>query len=147
MNEDFRSNLIRTGFEIFWSAIEEVGVECLMALNNQEYVSGLQRLLVRVVGEGYKLEDKCLRNEIVILVNYLLSLPECIPLFLARQELENGKLEPAFLEVLFHYATTDEACFYELKNRQAAENKVQFGTNAEDLELKKLLWSGLLNAI
>jgi cilia- and flagella-associated protein 69 len=85
VSEDFRSNLIRTGFEIFWSAIEEVGVECLVALGSQEYVSGLQRLLVRVVKEGYKLEDKCLRNEIVILINYLLSLPECIPLFLARQ--------------------------------------------------------------
>lgn len=55
MSEDFRSSLIRTGFEIFWSAIEEVGVECLVALNSQEYVTGLQKLLVRVVDEGYKL--------------------------------------------------------------------------------------------
>lgn len=78
------------------------------------------------------MEDKCLRNEIIILVNYLLSLPECIPLFLTRRELENGKLEPAFLEILFHYATIDEANFYELKSRQA-DRKVQFGTNAEDL--------------
>ena len=54
--------MIRTGFEIFWSAVEEVGVECLIALNNQEYVTGLQKLLVKVVGQGYKLEDKCLRN-------------------------------------------------------------------------------------
>ena len=49
MGEDFRSGLIRTGFEIFWSAIEEVGVECLVALNNQEHVTGLQKLLVKVV--------------------------------------------------------------------------------------------------
>lgn len=49
INEDFRSGLIRTGFEIFWSAIEEVGVECLMALCSQEYVTGLQKLLIRVV--------------------------------------------------------------------------------------------------
>ena len=62
MSEDFRCSLIRTGFEIFWSAVEEVGVECLIALNNQEYVTGLQKLLVKVVGQGYKLEDKCLRN-------------------------------------------------------------------------------------
>ena len=69
-----------------------MGVECLVALGNQEYVTGLQKLLVRVVKEGYKLEDKCLRNEIIILVNYLLSLPECITLFLTRQELEGGKI-------------------------------------------------------
>ena len=61
-SDDFRSGLIRTGFEIFWSAIEEVGVECLVALSNQEYICGLQKLLVRVLQEGYKLEDKCLRN-------------------------------------------------------------------------------------
>lgn len=61
-NQDFRSGLIRTGFEIFWSAVEEVGVECLVALSSQEYVTGLKNLLVKVVKEGYKLEDKCLRN-------------------------------------------------------------------------------------
>lgn len=60
----------------------------------------------------------------------MLSIPEAIPLFLGRQELENGKLEPAFLEVLFQYATMDEASFYESKTRQAAGRKVQFDTNA-----------------
>ncbi len=62
VNEDFRSGLIRTGFEIFWSAIEDVGVDSLMALCSQEYITGLQKMLVKVVKEGYKLEDKCLRN-------------------------------------------------------------------------------------
>lgn len=84
IGQDFRSGLTRIGFEIFWSAIEGVGVECLTALSNQDYITGLQRLLVRVVNDGYKLDDKCLRNEIVILVNYLLTLPETIPLFLIR---------------------------------------------------------------
>lgn len=60
--EDFRSGIIRTGFEIFWSAIEGVGVWCLLALSNQAYITGLQNLLIRVIKEGYKLEDKCLRN-------------------------------------------------------------------------------------
>lgn len=91
LGDDFRSSYIRTGFEIFWSAIEGVGVECLAALNNQIYVTGLQKLLMRVIKDGYKLEDKCLRNEIVILINYLLSIPEMIPLFLTKLEVENGK--------------------------------------------------------
>jgi hypothetical protein len=62
LGNDFRSGYIRTGFEIFWSAIEGVGVECLVALNNQVYISGIHKLLMRVIKEGYKLEDKCLRN-------------------------------------------------------------------------------------
>jgi hypothetical protein len=40
----------------------------------------------------------------------------------------------------------DEAAFFESKTR-SADKKVQFGTNAEDLELKKLFWSGLLSSI
>lgn len=78
----FGSGLIRLGFEIIWSAIEGVGGSCLEGLARQEYADGLQSLLSTVVKEGYKLEDKCLRNEIVILVNYLLSLPQAVPLFL-----------------------------------------------------------------
>ena len=35
ISDDFRSGLIRTGFEIFWPAIEEVGVECLVAISTQ----------------------------------------------------------------------------------------------------------------
>ena len=83
---NYGSALIRLGFEIIWSAIEGVGGGCLEGLARQEYVDGLQGLLVTVVKEGYKLEDKCLRNEIVILVNYLLSLPEAVPLFLTTHE-------------------------------------------------------------
>lgn len=49
LNNDFRSSFIRTGFEIFWSAIEGVGVECLIALNNQNYITGLQKLLMKVI--------------------------------------------------------------------------------------------------
>lgn len=55
LGNDFRSGFIRTGFEIFWSAIEGVGVECLVALNNQAYISGIHKLLMRVIKEGYKL--------------------------------------------------------------------------------------------
>jgi hypothetical protein len=50
------------------------------------------------------------------------------------------------LEILFHYATIDEVKFGESKTR-AADKKVEFGTNAEDLEMKKLLWSGLLTCV
>ena len=58
----YGSGLIRLGFEILWSAIEGVGAECLTSLAKQEYVDGLHNLLMVVVKEGYKLDDKCLRN-------------------------------------------------------------------------------------
>lgn len=49
IDDDFRSGLIRTGFEIFWSAIEGIGVDCLIALAGQEYITGFQKLFVKVV--------------------------------------------------------------------------------------------------
>ena len=70
-----------------------------------------------------------MRNEIVILINYLLSIPETVPLFLSKREAENGKPEASLLEILFNYATVDEAAFYESKTR-SADRKVLFGTNA-----------------
>ena len=78
------------------------------------------------------MEDKCLRNEILILLNYLLSLPESINLFLARKEIEIGRKEPNFLEILFDYATIDEAKFYDNKPK-LGDRKTLFGTGSEDL--------------
>lgn len=67
----------------------------MAVLASQEYVTALRGMLIRVINEGYKLEDKCLRNELVILVNYLLALPEAVPLFLhkenSKEKEEKGK--------------------------------------------------------
>lgn len=54
--------MVKTGFEIFWSAIEGVGVETLGELASQEYIFMVKDLFIKVIREGYKLEDKCLRN-------------------------------------------------------------------------------------
>ena len=68
-----------------------MGTSCLEGLAVQAYVDGLQGLLGTVIKEGYKLEDKCLRNEIMILINYLLSLPQAVPLFLTPHEHPHNK--------------------------------------------------------
>jgi cilia- and flagella-associated protein 69 len=38
---------------------------------------------------GYKLEDKCLRNEVSILINYLMADPKALYYFNERQETQN----------------------------------------------------------
>lgn len=88
---DFRCDFVRVGFEIFWSAIEAVGIDALGELANQEYIFCLKDLFIKVIKQGYKLEDKCLRNEILILINYIISLPQTVELFLAKRETESGK--------------------------------------------------------
>ena len=51
-----------------------------------------------------------------------------------------------YLDILLFYATIDEMTFY---NEPIRTNNLRsfFGTNSEDLEFKKLIWSGILIAI
>lgn len=60
--DDFRNPIINVGLEIFWSSIEGVGVECLIGLLNEDYIFLLKDIFIKVIKEGYKLDDKCLRN-------------------------------------------------------------------------------------
>ena len=62
IEKDFRNPAIQIGFEIFWLTIEGVGVECLGSLVSQENIWAIHSLFVAVIKEGYKLDDKCLRN-------------------------------------------------------------------------------------
>jgi hypothetical protein len=89
---------------------------------------------------GYRLEDKCLRNEFLILVNYLSR--DAV----ALEHFHTKKNETTFMELLLFYSTIDEMTFY---SEPIKTNKLRayFGTNSEDLEFKKLIWSGVLMAI
>lgn len=46
---DFRCDLIKTSFEIFWSAIEGVGVETLVELANQDYIYSIKDMFIKVI--------------------------------------------------------------------------------------------------
>lgn len=82
----------------------------------------------------------------MILINYLLSLEGVVDLFLQSKPSESKNRNPNFMEMLFDYAITDESKFYENKPK-LGDRKTLFGTGSEDLEFKKLIWSGLLMAI
>ena len=97
---------------------------------------------------GYKLEDKCLRNELLILINYLMVDEKTLYFF---NEKSNGpgymqQNQATFIDILLVYATVDEITFY---NESTSNNNLRafYGTTSEDLEFKKLIWSGVLTAI
>ena len=95
---------------------------------------------------GYKLEDKCLRNELLILINYLMREESALYFFYEKQNIPNINSSATFLDLLIFYATIDEMTFY---NEPIRTNNLRsfFGTTSEDLEFKKLIWSGILTAI
>lgn len=95
---------------------------------------------------GYKLEDKCTRNELLILINYLMREESALYFFYEKQNIPNINSSATFLDLLIFYATIDEMTFY---NEPIRTNNLRsfFGTTSEDLEFKKLIWSGILTGI
>lgn len=70
----------------------------------QEVVLSLRRPFERVLKEGYKLDDKCLRNEICILINYVVTSMASHRFFLERET----PTDSTFLEAILFYSTNDE---------------------------------------
>jgi hypothetical protein len=102
----------------------------------------LRRPFERVLKEGYKLDDKCLRNEICILTNYVVTSMASHKFFLERETPSDS----TFLEAIIGYATHDE-----LNNKvnfvgdgSSKSIKPLFTTRDEDVEFKKLLWTCIL---
>ena len=83
-----------------------------------------------VLRRGYKKDDKCLRNEICVLLNYVVSSPESHGFFLQP---DNSESEETILEQMTVYAVYDEI--------NGDQNQPLFQVTEEDLELKKLLWT------
>ena len=118
-----------------------------------------------IMRKGYKLEDKCLRNELLILINYIFTHLKMIPFLIEnkyindhnsdilnipeqqKRPLSDEELEKLnFLEILLYFATVDETIF---SDDQPHKNtmKAVFGLTTEDLEFKKLILSGILLAV
>jgi cilia- and flagella-associated protein 69 len=126
--------------EILWNAIEVQGVQAIKSFASEEIILNIKVFFENLMKNGYRLEDKCLRNEFLILVNYLSRDAE------ALEHFHTKKNETTFMELLLFYSTIDEMTFY---SEPIKTNKLRayFGTNSEDLEFKKLIWSGVLMAI
>jgi hypothetical protein len=70
---------------------------------DQETVLCLRRPFDKVLREGYKYDDKCLRNEIAVLINYIATSVQSHQFFLEK---ENGEF--SFLEFLIQCVVQDE---------------------------------------
>lgn len=116
--------------------------------SQQEIVLSLRRPFERVLKEGYKLDDKCLRNEICILINYVVTCHASHQFFLERET----PGESTFLEAILFYATHDELnsklnFVGDGNNTTAKTVKPLFTTRDEDVEFKKLLWTCILYVV
>lgn len=82
------------------------------------------------MSHGYKKDDKCLRNELCVLLNFIVSSPDSHEQFVAGGE-------KSVFASMCRYAVYDEQ----------NETKPLLTTSEEDLELKKLLWTQVFEVI
>jgi hypothetical protein len=141
---DFRSYSVSIAMDAIWNLVEVVGQKAVNSMAaDQGVVVALRRPFENVIKKGYKLDDKCLRNELAILINYIIIEKDSHSFFFLKDPQDGGSL----MDTLLHYATVDE--FYSLEqgdNIQPGQEKYVFTTNDEDIELKKLLWTTVLYA-
>ena len=140
---DFRSYIVRISIEAIWNVIEVGGSSAIETMASEaEIVSALRRIFERVLKEGYKLDDKCLRNELCILINYVVTCPESHKFFLDR----DTPTSTSFLESILYYATHDElnSTVKFVGDGTSKSIKPLFTTRDEDVEFKKLLWTCIL---
>lgn len=105
----------------------------------------MRRPFERVLKNGHKLDDKCLRNEICILINYIVTSYASHKFFLERET----PTEPSFLEAIIHYSTHDELNIKVnfVGDGTSKSTKPLFTTSDEDVEFKKLLWTCVLYTV
>ena len=147
-----------------------MGRKAIEGIASEDIVFALRELFLDIMKRGYKLEDKCLRNELLILINYILTHREMIPFLVDKTNKRhfdatattgqrgNNQSQPnnlpndvdlddmSFLEILLYFATVDETIFFSIPFRTNNLRAV-FGLTTEDLEFKKLILSGILLAI
>lgn len=139
---DFRSYSVSIAMDAIWNLVEVVGQKAITSLAADETViMAIRRPFENVIQKGYKLDDKCLRNELAILLTYVIIDKQSHQFFF-QVDPNDGK---SLMNSIMYYSTVDE--MYSLEQGeyiQPGQEKFLFTTNDEDIELKKLLWTSIL---
>lgn len=113
-SDDFRSYQVSIAMDAIWNLVEVVGQKAIAPMaQDLQLVMGLKRPFENVVKKGYKLDDKCLRNELAILINYLVMEKDSHPILFEKVNLDNEDDGKSLFDAVMHYATVDE--FYAIE--------------------------------
>jgi len=81
--------IVKSCFEIIWNTIEAVGISSIKLFATEDIISQLKKVFENIMKNGYKLEDKCLRNELLILINYLMGDEKTLYFFNEKSNVPN----------------------------------------------------------
>lgn len=141
-SQDFRSYAVSIAMDAIWNLVEVVGQKAIGSMAaDSSVVIALRRPFENVIKKGYKLDDKCLRNELAILINYVI-IEKASHQFFFEKDPGDGR---SLMDAVMNYATVDEIYSIEQgDNIHPGQEKYVFTTTDEDIELKKLLWTIIL---
>lgn len=159
---EYRSLKVRVCIEAIWNILENGGKKACLMMAFEEIVNSLFFCFSNVI-KCYRLEDRNTRNDICILINYVVSIPESHSYFIYKDEDSNAN-KVSFLDVLLKHATYDETISIqteidsdfkmvgnetnELRKKNTIDPKDFFlTTSPEDVEFKKIIWTSVLYII
>ena len=167
---DFKSLKVRVCIEAIWNILENgEKIACAM-MAFEEIVNSLFATFTNIIHNCFRIEDRNTRNDICILINYVVSSSESHPYFIYKDADSNSK-NISFLEILLKYATHDETISIiqeldldnndEIPNINTSTNNIQdikkknvldpksffLTTSQEDVEFKKIIWTTILYII
>ena len=153
---DFRSLLVRCCIEAIWNVLENGGQNACRMMAFEEIVNALFYTFNNVIKNCFRLEDRNIRNDICILINYVVSSPESHNYFIYKDTTKNHMLEyfpnlnnenydnknekinnistpvsRTFLDTLLYYATYDE-----IKSIQKEKDNLILNTIGNESNLK-----------
>ena len=104
-SKDFRSFSVSIAMDSIWNLVEVAGQSSIDSLAcDTTIITAIRRPFENVIKKGYKLDDKCLRNELAILLNYIVIDKRSHPFFFEIDPHDGQSL----MHMVMHYATTDE---------------------------------------
>jgi cilia- and flagella-associated protein 69 len=103
-SKDFRSYVVSLAIEALWNLIEVGGSVAISHLASYpEAIPSLKSQFDKVMLKGHKKDDKCLRNELCVLMNFIVSSAESHQYFMVA-----GDKGECILESMIKYAVYDE---------------------------------------
>ena len=136
--QNFRDPLVNICIECIWNILEQSGEESIKSLAREELLLSLRWALQRVIKDGYKLTDRKLRNELMILITSVVARPETHQFLLNKDDFNES-----FLQELIRYGSYDEITLAS----SGTGGKPMWSTEIEDLEFKKLVWTAVCRTV
>mmetsp|Transcript_17770 Transcript_17770/g.34703 ORF Transcript_17770/g.34703 Transcript_17770/m.34703 type:complete len:1092 (+) Transcript_17770:117-3392(+) len=129
LDHDARSQIVNVVVELIWNLIEMDPV-AIEAFGTELNVRVLSRLLSQLLDEGYRLQDKYLRNEILVILNLIARIPANRKHLARTPTLRTILLYATYAELDGNYDSDTPMC-----------QPFTQSTDDSDMEMKILLWT------